>query len=81
MTSTLPISPTENDPGDRSAEVLISVDHLSKKFCRSLKRSLFYGVSDITMELAGASRHSDRLRKGEFWALKDDTFTIHRGQS
>ena len=81
MTSTLAISPTETDPREWAAEVLISVEQLSKKFCRSLKRSLFYGVSDITTELMGASRHSDHLRKGEFWALKDVDFKIHRGQS
>lgn len=81
MTSTLPISPIETESDSRAAEVLISVDNLSKKFCRSLKRSLFYGVTDIMTELSGASRHSDRLRKGEFWALKDINLKIHRGQS
>lgn len=81
MTSTLAVSPTHDEPGDDAAEVLISVEQLSKKFCRSLKRSLFYGVTDIATELVGARRHSDRLRKGEFWALKDVDFKIHRGQS
>jgi lipopolysaccharide transport system ATP-binding protein len=81
MTSTLAVSPTQVESGDHAAEVLISVEQLSKKFCRSLKRSLFYGVSDIMTELVAARRRGDRLRKGEFWALKDVDFKIYRGQS
>ena len=81
MTSIPAVSPTQNEPGGDTAEVLISVDQLSKKFCRSLKRSLLYGVTDITTELVGARRRSDRLRKGEFWALRDVSFKMHRGQS
>jgi hypothetical protein len=32
-------------------EVLVRVDGVSKKFCRSLKKSLWYGVCDIASEL------------------------------
>ena len=32
-------------------EVLVRVDGVSKKFCRSLKKSLWYGVCDIAGEL------------------------------
>ena len=32
-------------------EVLVRVDHVSKKFCRNLKHSLWYGVCDIAKEL------------------------------
>jgi len=28
-------------------EVLVKVEGVSKKFCRSLKRSLWYGVQDV----------------------------------
>ena len=28
-------------------EVLVKVENVSKKFCRDLKRSLWYGVKDI----------------------------------
>ena len=34
-----------------SDEVLVRVEGVSKKFCRSLKRSLWYGVSDIARDL------------------------------
>jgi hypothetical protein len=32
-------------------EVLVRVDGVGKKFCRSLKKSLWYGVCDIAGEL------------------------------
>ena len=32
-------------------EVLVRVEGVSKKFCRSLKRSLWYGLCDIAGEL------------------------------
>lgn len=67
--------PTE-DP-----EVLISVDKVSKKFCRDLKQSLLYGVQDIATELVGGKRKSDTLRSKEFWALKDVSFQLRRGEA
>lgn len=62
------------------AEVLVTVDHVSKKFCRNLKRSLWYGMKDITSELLGKGRSDDRLRKDEFWAVKDVSFELKRGE-
>jgi len=63
------------------AEVLLSVEHLSKKFCRNLKRSLFYAVRDIATELCGMRRAGGALRPEEFWALKDVSFQLRRGES
>jgi len=34
-------------------EVLVKVDHVSKKFCRSLKKALWYGIQDIGSEMVG----------------------------
>ena len=116
------------------AEVLVRVEGVSKKFCRSLKKSLWYGVCDIGAELnpfrrrvagvagselrvageeaevagkelrvasgntsaeggdraAGASglvtRHQSpvtpeaSLRPGEFFAVKDVSFELRRGE-
>ena len=40
-------------------EVLVRVEGVSKKFCRSLKKSLWYGVCDIASELLpGRKRES-----------------------
>ncbi|AFZ58607.1 ABC transporter ATP-binding protein [Anabaena cylindrica FACHB-243] len=65
----------------QNAEVLIAVDSVSKKFCRNLKQSLFYGVRDITTELLGGNRKSDTLRRLEFWALEDVSFQLKRGEA
>jgi lipopolysaccharide transport system ATP-binding protein len=61
-------------------DVLLSVEQLSKKFCRDLKRSVIYAGSDIFSELIGRSRSSN-LRYKEFYALKDVTFSVKRGQA
>lgn len=61
------------------SEVLVSVDSISKKFCRSLKRSLWYGAQDMVHELLGCRSESD-LRFDEFWAVKDVSFTLKRGE-
>jgi lipopolysaccharide transport system ATP-binding protein len=63
-----------------SADVLIQVEHVSKKFCRSLNRALRYGVRDIGNELLGRNGHHDQLRPAEFWALDDVSFAVRRGE-
>jgi homopolymeric O-antigen transport system ATP-binding protein len=71
----------EMAPESQQGEVILAVEQVSKKFCRSLKRSLYYGVRDIAKELIGGKRKSDTLRKGEFWALQDVSFSMRRGES
>jgi len=63
------------------SEVLIKVDHLSKKFCRSLKRSMYYGVTDTLKTMAGVNYSTDTLRPSEFWSLNDISFELIRGES
>jgi len=64
-----------------SGEVLIQVENVSKKFCRDLKRSLWYGVQDIAGELFARNSSKADLRPEEFWALKDVSFDLRRGES
>lgn len=63
------------------SEILVSVEDVSKKFCRGLKRSLWYGVQDMTQELLGRTQHNETLRKDEFWAVDDINFTLRCGES
>ena len=56
-------------------EVLVSVEGVGKKFCRDLKRSLWYGVLDIATEIFGKPNHL-KLRKDEFWAVNDVSFEL-----
>ncbi|MCP5052033.1 MAG: ABC transporter ATP-binding protein [bacterium] len=62
------------------SESLVVVENLGKKFCRNLKRSLWYGIRDIGSELVGRKRHKVKLRKQEFWALQDVNFEIRKGE-
>lgn len=62
------------------SDVLVKVEGVSKKFCRSLKRSLWYGMRDIGGEIVGARRDNVVLRPDEFWAVKDASFELTRGQ-
>ncbi len=59
---------------------LIKVEHVYKKFCKNLKRSMAYGVGDAGRAIFGLNRSSDSLRPDEFWALKDISFTLEKGE-
>ena len=63
------------------SQVALKVDGLSKKFCRSLKRSLWYGVQDLVSEMLLRQVGHDKLRRDEFWSLKDVTFEVSRGET
>jgi lipopolysaccharide transport system ATP-binding protein len=65
----------------RDRDVVLSVNGVSKRFCRDLKRSLLYGVQDISADLLGLRRESETLRPKEFWAVKDVSFQLRRGEA
>jgi lipopolysaccharide transport system ATP-binding protein len=60
---------------------LLEVDMLSKRFCRNTNRSIRYGLSDILRELSPRNSGEVQLRPGEFWAVRDVSFTIKGGEA
>lgn len=60
-------------------EVLVRVEGLSKKFCKDLKTSLWYGLKDLYSNFRG-NKEDRKLRDQEFWAVKDINFELRRGE-
>jgi lipopolysaccharide transport system ATP-binding protein len=64
---------------NNESEILVEVKGVSKKFSRSLKRSMMYGLKDVMGAMIGLQRNS-ALRNDEFWAVKDISFSLKRGE-
>ena len=61
---------------------MISVEGVAKKYCRSLSQALRYGVRDVLADLAvWRKTRVNGLRDGEFWAVRDVSFTLGAGQA
>ncbi|MFL1012249.1 ABC transporter ATP-binding protein [Flavisericum labens] len=67
----------KNIPSNK--EVLVKVEGVSKKFCKDLKTSLWYGVKDLVANIRG-NKTIRELRDKEFWAVKDINFELRRGE-
>ena len=61
-------------------DVLIDARDVSKILCRSLKRSIWYGVRDIAGEVVGKRRERSALRPHEFHAVQNVSFQVRRGE-
>ena len=61
------------------SEPLVRVQNASKKFCRDLKKSLWYGLVDMVAELTGSTAARE-LRPKEFWAVDDVSFELEKGE-
>lgn len=62
-------------------DVVVSVKSVSKKFCKHLRRSMAYGIADLSKNLIGIKHSSNELRKDEFWAVDDISFDLRRGET
>ncbi len=60
-------------------DLLLEVNNVSKRFCKRPELALRYAISDVWCELSGKSP-KDELRVGEFWALRDVSFKLYRGE-
>ncbi|MCP5048654.1 MAG: ABC transporter ATP-binding protein, partial [bacterium] len=59
---------------------VVAVNSASKKYSRNANKHLDYGVRDLFIEIF-ALHKTDDLRDGEFWAVKDISFTLYPGDS
>ena len=64
---------------DQEKEILVSVQNVSKKFSMDMRSSLKYGALDIIKSTLGIKINKD-LRPKEFWAVKDISFKLRRGE-
>lgn len=62
-------------------DLAVSVEHVSKKYCKSLKKSMLYGMQDIGRNLLGRSSNSHVLRNEEFFAVDDISFKLKKGET
>jgi ABC-type polysaccharide/polyol phosphate transport system ATPase subunit len=59
---------------------IVSVEGVSKKYSRNSSAHLSYGIRDLFDELLGRAR-DQKLRKDEFWAVKEVSFDLEPGDS
>lgn len=59
----------------------IEVSNVSKKFCRKLEKQMWYGARDIVKNIFDIPQNLNKLRKDEFWAVKNVSFNLKCGES
>ncbi len=69
------------------SDLLVSCEDVGKIYCRDLRHSLWYGVVDIGSDLLARDSGwksgepcQRELRKSEFWANREISFEVHRGE-
>jgi len=60
---------------------VIKIEGASKKYAKGLKDTMLYGMGDLARNFIGVSSSPGSLRKGEFWALKDISFEVKKGET
>lgn len=59
----------------------VDVNSVWKRFCPSLKKSLWYGATDIARVVFAGTLPKADLRPGEFWALRNISISVAPGES
>lgn len=62
-------------------DVAIKLERVSKKYCKDIKDSMIYGMTDIGRNLVGLKSCAEQLRKNEFWAVNDVSFEVKKGET
>ncbi len=60
-------------------DIHLSIENFSKKFCKNLKRSMLYGITDIMKSSFDIRPDTTRLRNDEFWAVNNICFECRKG--
>jgi ABC-type polysaccharide/polyol phosphate transport system ATPase subunit len=61
--------------------IVLELDRVSKKFCYNLSNTRKYGIREIVRSGFGIAKEKSDLRKGEFWAVRNVSFQLKRGQT
>ncbi len=71
----------EDSRKDMNNDTVIRLEGVSKKYCRTLRHTMLYGTTDLAKSFLGIKQKDGALRNGEFWAVKDATFELKRGET
>ncbi|MEE9581137.1 MAG: ABC transporter ATP-binding protein [Nitrosomonadaceae bacterium] len=63
------------------SEVVLKVENVSKKFCRTIKQIMRYGSADVVKGFLGLKTNTTTLRAGEFWALDNVSLELKKGET
>ncbi len=66
---------------ESNPDIIIQAERLYKRFCRDMKWSMWYGLQDLFRKERIPDPELLKLRKHEFWAVRDVQLTIRRGQA
>lgn len=75
------IGPPSIAEGTAPHEILVDAAEVSKKYCRDFRKSLLYSILDMARSLVPGGLLRPVLRQHEFWAVKDISFQLRRGES
>ncbi|WP_367389474.1 ABC transporter ATP-binding protein [Lewinella sp. LCG006] len=70
----------EKNQYKKHGDILLSVRHLNKKFCKDISHNMRYGIRDIWQAILPIKSDYATLREKEFWVLKDINFDLYEGE-